>query len=79
MGHHGQGPAWGGLPDAECHWELLVAAWAPRENRKDEGAHGEDAEGGTAAAPCAHEQRGVAVRRLKGEEVEELVARDREW
>jgi hypothetical protein len=51
------------------HGELL-AAWAPWENRKEERAHGEDVEGGDAAAPCAQEQRGLAVRgegRKRGE------------
>jgi hypothetical protein len=46
---------------AVCHEELLAATWAPWENRKKERAHGEDVERGAAAAPCAQEQRGVAV------------------
>jgi hypothetical protein len=63
----------GGMLAAECHGELLAAAWAPWKNRKEERAHGEDVEGGAAAAPCAQEQRGVDVHRLKGEEGEEVV------
>jgi hypothetical protein len=44
------------------HGELLAAPWAPLENRKGQRAHGEDVEGGAVAAPCAQEQREVAVR-----------------
>jgi hypothetical protein len=32
MGRHGEGPAWGGLPAAECHGELLAAAVRERED-----------------------------------------------
>jgi hypothetical protein len=36
MGRHGVGPAWGGLPAAKCHGELLAAVVREREDGVEE-------------------------------------------